>query len=253
MKVWPSPARRDQPAVGPAAALPAVLVGRTADWLVECRHQLESVPEVEVRAAGRCLADLNPLLGQLAPAVALLDPRLLAEEASAAFLPLLAAKPLIIFVGQGPETEHSLLASLYPVLPRPLDPRRLRPLLGLGLAAVSGPRILLAEVGRRELVANEAIIAIQSEGDYTRIWVEGAKPYVMLRPLHAWEHQLRSARLLRLDRFLLINPQRILGLVGELALGRVLLRLAGAPPLPLSRAGVRRTKQWLQRYAAAGG
>jgi DNA-binding NarL/FixJ family response regulator len=69
-------------------------------------------------------------------------------------------------------------------------------------AAVTGSRILLAEVGRRELVVKEAIIAIHSEGDYTRIWVEGAKPYVMLRPLHAWEHQLRSARFLRLDRFL---------------------------------------------------
>ena len=120
-------------------------------------------------------------------------------------------------------------------------------------AAVAGPRILLAEVGRRELVAKEAIIAIHSEGDYTRLWVEGAKPYVILKPLHAWEHQLRSARFLRLDRFLLVNPRRILGLVGEPAVGRVLLRLAGAPALPLSRAGVRRAKQWLQRYAAAGG
>jgi DNA-binding NarL/FixJ family response regulator len=120
-------------------------------------------------------------------------------------------------------------------------------------AAVAGPRILLAEVGRRELVAKEAIIAIHSEGDYTRLWVEGAKPYVILKPLHAWEHQLRSARFLRLDRFLLVNTRRILGLVGEPAVGRVLLRLAGAPPLPLSRAGVRRAKQWLQRYAAAGG
>jgi two-component system, LytTR family, response regulator len=253
MKAWPFPARRDQPAVGPAAALPAVLVGRTAGWLAECRRSLARVPEVEVRAAGRCLADLNPLLGQLAPAVALLDPRLLAEEAAAAFLPLVAAKPLIIYVGQGPETEHSLLASLYPVLPRPLEPRRLRPLLGLGSAPVAEPRILLAEAGRRELVAKVDVVAIRSDGDYTRIWVEGAKPYVMLRPLHAWEHDLRSARFLRLDRFLLVNPRHIVGLVPEPALGRVLLRLAGGPTLPLSRAGVRRVKQWLQQPAAAGG
>lgn len=56
MKAWPLRAPRDQPAVASAAAaLPAVLVGRTAGWLAECRRQLERVPEVEVRATGRCM------------------------------------------------------------------------------------------------------------------------------------------------------------------------------------------------------
>lgn len=228
------------------APLAAVMVGRSAGWLSDCRRQLEALPEVGVLAACGSLAELSPILAGRRPSLAILDARLLAESPAAHLLPLLVAKPVVVWVAGPNAADNALLGALYPVLTRPLDPRQLRRLLGREPVDIAGQQVVLAQAGRQQRVPMAAIVAIRSNGDYTTVWVEGHRPYLIHKPISAWERELRCAGFWHLDRFHLVNPSRITGLSQDQATGRDLLLLTGGPSLSLSRVGSRKVRAWLK-------
>lgn len=70
--------------------------------------------------------------------------------------------------------------------------------------------ILIKEEGRRALVPMRRIVAICSDGDFTRIHIDGLSPFLMRRRMKDWLAMLPESMFVPLDRSILVNRQRLL-------------------------------------------
>jgi hypothetical protein len=99
--------------------------------------------------------------------------------------------------------------------------------------------------GRFALPANK-IVLIESQGDYTRVELDGSAPLLLLRRLATWTESLPTGRFLRVHRRYIVNVERIHGVVPATH-GRWALMMEGrTSQVPVGRMHRQALRAWVK-------
>jgi two-component system LytT family response regulator len=180
------------------------------------RQLLVNQPGCEVTGEAASVTEALQLIEKEKPDALFLDIEMPAADGFT-LLRNLENQPPVVFVTA--HAEHAVRAfemEAVDYLLKPVRPERLAKALG---RLRSGPlsetpwqhkdRICFRAPERTVIVKSEAIIALEAQGDYTRIFVEGEHPVMICHPLNHYEKILPSPPFLRLDRSLMINRDRV--------------------------------------------
>ena len=106
-------------------------------------------------------------------------------------------------------------------------------------------RICFKTPGRTLIAKEDVVIALEADGDFTNIFIEGESPVMICHNLSYYEKTLPSPPFLRVDRSLIVNLDRIRKIVSE-EQGRGVLTLSGIEKkFPLGRAAHKRLSESL--------
>jgi len=104
-------------------------------------------------------------------------------------------------------------------------------------------RICLRTPGRTVVAAMPELLALQAEGDFTRVHVRGQQPLLICHTLGSYEKELPTPPFFRLDRSILINLERITS-IKHRSRDETFVWIEGlAEPLKLGRAGWARLRK----------
>lgn len=107
----------------------------------------------------------------------------------------------------------------------------------------SPDRLLVPHQGKMVPIEVEAIIWIQSEGDYARIHTR-EKSYLVARTMNELERRLDATHFIRIHRSAIIRSDRIREVVSE-GSSRYRVVLDGGPALIVSRSRASQLKKWM--------
>jgi two-component system LytT family response regulator len=223
------------------------------------RAELQQLPEVEVCGEAESIEEAVEIIPLVRPQALFLDIRMPHGDGFA-LLPRLPAPLPVVFV-----TAHSEFAAqafevqavdylLKPVRPARLAEAvaRLQSALGRGgeePAYGEEDRICLRTPERTLVTRAEDIVLLQAEGDFTRVTVEQEHPLLICQTLGIFERTLPSPPLVRLDRSLMINIERVETIeVSPTRGARVTLR-GLEPPVELGRTALRRLREAIPQVA----
>lgn len=223
------------------------------------RAELQRLPDVEVCGEAGNLTQARQAIPALAPDALFLDIRMPHGDGFA-LLKQLPAPPPVVFV-----TAHSEYAAqafdvqavdylLKPVRAQRLADAvsRLRRALGQNgddPAYGEGDRICLRTPERTLVTRADDILLLQAEGDFTRVTVESEHPLLICQTLGTFERTVPNPPLIRLDRSLMINVERVETIEVSPARGaRVTLR-GLAEPVELGRTALRRLREAIPQIA----
>jgi two-component system LytT family response regulator len=114
-------------------------------------------------------------------------------------------------------------------------------------------RICLRTPGRTVVAPADDLILLEADGDFTRITTEGGHPLLVCRTLGSFAETLPSPPLLRLDRSLMVNVERVETIeVSPTRGARITLRGLSAP-VELGRTALRRLREAFPHAAGALG
>ncbi len=224
------------------------------------RAELERLPEVDVCGEAGDMNQALQAIPALTPDALFLDIRMPRGDGFA-LLRELAAPPPVVFV-----TAHSEYAVqafeiqavdylLKPVRPGRLSEavNRLRAALGRGgeePAYGEGDRICLRTPERTVVAPPADLLLLEADGDFTRVTVRGENPLLICQKLGAFERTLPSPPLVRLDRSLMINIERVESIeVSPTRGARVSLR-GLEHPVELGRTALRRLRDAIPQVAS---
>jgi two-component system LytT family response regulator len=223
------------------------------------RAELQQLPEVEVCGEAESIEEAVEIIPLVRPQALFLDIRMPHGDGFA-LLPRLPAPLPVVFV-----TAHSEFAAqafevqavdylLKPVRPARLAEAvaRLQSALGRGgeePAYGEEDRICLRTPERTLVTKADEIVLLQAEGDFTRVTVEQEHPLLICQTLGIFERTLPSPPLVRLDRSLMINIERVETIeVSPTRGARVTLR-GLEPPVELGRTALRRLREAIPQVA----
>jgi two-component system LytT family response regulator len=223
------------------------------------RAELQQLPDVEVCGEAESIEEAVEIIPLVRPQALFLDIRMPHGDGFA-LLPRLPAPLPVVFV-----TAHSEFAAqafevqavdylLKPVRPARLAEAvaRLQSALGRGgeePAYGEEDRICLRTPERTLVTRAEDIVLLQAEGDFTRVTVEQEHPLLICQTLGIFERTLPSPPLVRLDRSLMINIERVETIeVSPTRGARVTLR-GLEPPVELGRTALRRLREAIPQVA----
>jgi two-component system LytT family response regulator len=223
------------------------------------RAELQQLPEVEVCGEAESIEEAVEIIPLVRPQALFLDIRMPHGDGFA-LLPRLPAPLPVVFV-----TAHSEFAAqafevqavdylLKPVRPARLAEAvaRLQSALGQGSeepAYGEEDRICLRTPERTLVTRADDIILLQAEGDFTRVTVEQEHPLLICQTLGVFERTLPSPPLVRLDRSLMINIERVETIeVSPTRGARVTLRGLELP-VELGRTALRRLREAIPHVA----
>ena len=223
------------------------------------RAELQQLPEVEVCGEAESIEEAVEIIPLVRPQALFLDIRMPHGDGFD-LLPRLPAPLPVVFV-----TAHSEFAAqafevqavdylLKPVRPPRLAEAvaRLQSALGHGSEAPAygeEDRICLRTPERTLVTRAEDIVLLQAEGDFTRVTVEEEHPLLICQTLGIFERTLPSPPLVRLDRSLMINIERVETIeVSPTRGARVTLR-GLEPPVELGRTALRRLREAIPQVA----
>jgi two-component system LytT family response regulator len=223
------------------------------------RAELQQLPDVEVCGEAESIEEAVEIIPLVRPQALFLDIRMPHGDGFA-LLPRLPAPMPVVFV-----TAHSEFAAqafevqavdylLKPVRPPRLAEAvaRLQSALGHGSEEPTygeEDRICLRTPERTLVTRAEDIVLLQAEGDFTRVTVEQEHPLLICQTLGIFERTLPSPPLVRLDRSLMINIERVETIeVSPTRGARVTLR-GLEPPVELGRTALRRLREAIPQVA----
>jgi two-component system LytT family response regulator len=223
------------------------------------RAELGRLPDTEVCGEAGTMTQALQAIPALAPDALFLDIRMPRGDGFD-LLKRLPSPPPVVFV-----TAHSEYAVqafevqavdylLKPVRPARLAEAvaRLQSALGRGTetpAYGEEDRICLRTPERTLVTRAEDIILLQAEGDFTRVTVREEHPLLICQTLGAFERTLPSPPLVRLDRSLMINIERVETIeVSPTRGARVTLRGIEFP-VELGRTALRRLREAIPQVA----
>ena len=223
------------------------------------RAELERLPEVDVCGESGSITEALEAIPSLTPDALFLDIRMPHGDGFA-LLKQLRKSPPVVFV-----TAHSEYAApafeldavdylLKPVRSRRLADAvaRLRRALGQGgddPAYGEGDRICLRTPERTLVARIDDVLLLRAEGDFTRVTVESEHPLLICQTLGTFERTMPSPPLVRLDRSLMINLERVETIeVSPTRGARVALR-GLSEPVELGRTALRRLREAIPQAA----
>jgi two-component system LytT family response regulator len=228
--------------------LRAVIVDDEPLAIRAMRRLLLAHPEVEVVETADSLEGAVEAIARTRPDVVLLDIELGAADGFDVIARLTPA-PRVIFVTAHPQhAVQAFAVEAADYLLKPVRPERLAEalarvarLLGPGGPPL-GPALELRMPSRTIFADPAELVALQAEGDFTRVHLAAQPALLILRTLSHFEALLPAPPFLRAGRSLLLNLQRVRRLEAE---GRNLARvtLEGMEaPLPLGRIAAARLR-----------
>lgn len=237
------------------------------------RRLLQAHPDVEIVAEAGTVAEAREQAGRLRPDAIFLDVEL-TDGRGFDLLAQLSPMPAIVFV-----TAHDLYAvkafdvSALDFLLKPVDPQRLAVTIdrlrrhrldaARGEALVherqddaeldgdpqsGGPqqRIHLRIDGRSVIAPLGTVAMLAAEADFTRVFLKGARDYLVCRLLRHFEAQLPTPPFVRISRSLIVNLDQLERVEWQDA-GRCSVSLGGGiGPIGLGRIAARRLRQCLE-------
>ena len=223
------------------------------------RAELQQLPEVEVCGEAESIEEAVEIIPLVRPQALFLDIRMPHGDGFD-LLPRLPAPLPVVFV-----TAHSEFAAqafevqavdylLKPVRPPRLAEAvaRLQSALGRGgeePAYGEEDRICLRTPERTLVTRAEDIVLLQAEGDFTRVTVEQEHPLLICQTLGVFERTLPLPPLVRIDRSLMINIERVETIeVSPTRGARVTLRGLELP-VELGRTALRRLREAIPQVA----
>jgi two-component system LytT family response regulator len=223
------------------------------------RAGLENLPGVEVCGEAADMTQALQAVPALAPDALFLDIRMPRGDGFA-LLNKLPAPPPVVFV-----TAHSEYAvqafdiQAVDYLLKPVRPARLAEAVDRLRAALGRDseepaygetdRICLRTPERTIVTTATDILLLEAEGDFTRVTVDGEQPLLICQTIGNFERTLPGPPLVRLDRSLMINLERVETIeVSPTRGARVTLR-GLERPVELGRAALRRLREALPQVA----
>lgn len=221
------------------------------------RRLLTPHDDVEIVGEAETVAQAMELIGRLHPSLLLLD----IEFNGADGFNLLSgtpSPPRVIFVTAYAEYAVDAFAVeavdylLKPVAQARLDAALERARRLIASAPTRPAPLELRTPGRLVRCSPDDILAIEAEGDFSRVHIADQPPLLILRSLGQFAAELPSPPFLRAGRSVLINCARIRS-VDARERDAVLVVLEGrAEPVTLGRAAAARLKQALAAAHASG-
>ncbi|MGA0849739.1 MAG: LytR/AlgR family response regulator transcription factor [Chthoniobacterales bacterium] len=223
------------------------------------RAGLENLPGVEVCGEAADMTQALQAIPALAPDALFLDIRMPRGDGFT-LLNKLPAPPAVVFV-----TAHSEYAvqafdiQAVDYLLKPVRPARLAEAVDRLRAALGRDseepaygetdRICLRTPERTIVTTAADILLLEAEGDFTRVTVDGEQPLLICQTIGNFERTLPGPPLVRLDRSLMINLERVETIeVSPTRGARVTLR-GLERPVELGRAALRRLREALPQVA----
>ncbi len=106
--------------------------------------------------------------------------------------------------------------------------------------------VVLRDASRIRRVEVRDIAAVVAEGSYTQVHFATDRPMLVLRTMADWEALLPAPPFLRVDRSLVVNLERIVGIdVHSRDKGELTLQADGSPRLHLGRLALNRVREAL--------
>jgi len=223
---------------------------------VELRRLLRSSPDVTVVGEAANADEAERLIEELRPDLIFLDIQMPGRDGFA-LLEGLESAPAVIFTTA--YDEHALRAfdhNALDYLLKPIERGRLRIAIGKASERVGASR---AHKGESPLGSDHRIFVrddeqcwfvplgdvrlFESEGNYTRLYFDRHKPLI-LRSLNRLEERLDPRAFFRANRRHIIN----LRLIENLEPGdedKLIVRIAGAPPIEMSRRRAQRFREMM--------
>jgi two-component system LytT family response regulator len=221
--------------------------------------EIDRCSAVEVCGEAGSMTQALQAIPALAPDALFLDIRMPHGDGFD-LLKRLPAPPPVVFVTA--HTEYAVQAFevqavdylLKPVRPARLAEAvaRLQAALGRGGEAPAygeEDRICLRTPERTLVTRAEDIVLLQAEGDFTRVTVEKEHPLLICQTLGAFERTLPSPPLIRLDRSLMVNLERVETIEVSPTRGARLTLRGLEPPVELGRTALRRLREAIPQVA----
>lgn len=220
------------------------------------RQALARIPGVEVVAEADGAMAAREAIGRVAPHAMFLDIQMPRADGFE-LLGGLEAAPKVVFVTA--YSKHAVRAFDVDAVDYLLKPvrvtrlaaavDRLREACGLNAANetryAATDRICLRTPGRTLVATLDRIAALEADGDFTRVFVDGESPMMICRKLGAYERELPAPPFVRVSRSLILNVGTV-ERTERSSRDEELVWLAGLPePIKLGRAAQMRLREVL--------
>jgi len=253
--------------------LRAILVDDESPSRIHLAKRLEARPEVEIVGEAEDVSSAFDLVSSERPDVIFLDIQM-PKENGFALLPKLETvepQPAVVFVTAFDQYAiRAFEANALDYLTKPVSADRLAKTilrlnkqLGPAKAAahesISPPPtetakrlepedlVLLRERSLSMMVKAREIAAIESQGDYTRIFLSEEKTLMMKQPLSRWESQLPAELFAKVSRSLLVNRKSVAKMARKNLLSWDLYLEGTKAPITLSNLESKRLRQLISQ------
>ena len=249
--------------------LRAILVDDESPSRIHLANRLKAHPEVEIVGEAEDVSSAFDLVSSERPDVIFLDIQM-PKENGFALLPKLETvepQPAVVFVTAFDEYAiRAFEANALDYLTKPVGADRLAktilrlnkqlgPAKGAASETISPPPtetakrlepedlVLLRERSLSMMVKAREIAAIESQGDYTRIFLSEEKILMMKQPLSLWESQLPADLFTKVSRSLLVNRKSVAKMERKNLLSWDLYLEGTKAPITLSNLESKRLRQ----------
>ena len=249
--------------------LRAILVDDESPSRIHLAKRLKAHPEVEIVGQAEDVSSAFDLVCAERPDVIFLDIQM-PKENGFALLPKLETvepQPAVVFVTAFDEYAiRAFEANALDYLTKPVSAERLAktilrlnerigPAKGAASETISPPPtetakrlepedlVLLRERSLSMMVKAREIAAIESQGDYTRIFLSEEKILMMKQPLSLWESQLPADLFTKVSRSLLVNRKSVAKMERKNLLSWDLYLEGTKAPITLSNLESKRLRQ----------
>ena len=249
--------------------LRAILVDDESPSRIHLANRLEAHPEIEIVGEAEDVSSAFDLVCSERPDVIFLDIQM-PKENGFALLPKLETvepQPAVVFVTAFDEYAiRAFEANALDYLTKPVGADRLAktilrlnkqlgPAKGAASETISPPPtetakrlepedlVLLRERSLSMMVKAREIAAIESQGDYTRIFLSEEKILMMKQPLSLWESQLPADLFTKVSRSLLVNRKSVAKMERKNLLSWDLYLEGTKAPITLSNLESKRLRQ----------
>ena len=253
--------------------LRAILVDDESPSRIHLAKRLKAHPEVEIVGQAEDVSSAFDLVCAERPDVIFLDIQM-PKENGFALLPKLETvepQPAVVFVTAFDEYAiKAFEANALDYLTKPVSAERLAktilrlnerigPAKGAASETISPPPtetakrlepedlVLLRERSLSMMVKAREIAAIESQGDYTRIFLSEEKILMMKQPLSLWESQLPADLFTKVSRSLLVNRKSVAKMERKNLLSWDLYLEGTKAPITLSNLESKRLRQLISQ------